>query len=107
MNEHMDRIVHAIRGLEREAVSAKQRAGLRYGFERGRVVFEAKVARRHRRLKRSLSLNLLRARPLVALTSPLIYSLIMLFFVADLWASLFQATQVKRASFSIARAFPI
>jgi hypothetical protein len=107
----IDRITGEIRALEHqlEEAFAKRRAGLNYGLERGRVQFEAEVARRHRALKRSLALYLFRARPLVVITAPLIYSLIIPFALADLWVSLFQALcfrvygipQVKRRRYFI------
>lgn len=111
MNLNVDRIVTDIRALEHEleAEFAKQRAGLRYGLEHGRVMFETEVARRHRALKRSLTLYLLKARPLVVLTAPLIYSLIIPFVAADLWVSFYQAVcfrvygipQVKRSPYFV------
>jgi hypothetical protein len=111
MTLNVDRIVADIRALEHEleAEFAKQRAGLAYGLEHGRVMFDAEVARRHRALKRSLALYLLKARPLVVLTAPLIYSLIIPFVAADLWVSLYQAVcfrvyripQVKRSRYFV------
>jgi hypothetical protein len=77
--------------LELEAEVAKQRAGLRYGLERGRAVFEREVVRRHRELKTNLRRYLFNARPLVVLSAPLIYSLIVPFAVLDAWVSLYQA----------------
>jgi hypothetical protein len=107
----IDRITGEIRALEHqlEEAFAKQRAGLNYGLERGRIQFETEVARRHRALKRSLALYLIRARPLVVITAPLIYSLIIPFALTDLWVSLYQAVcfrvygipQVKRARYFI------
>lgn len=107
----IDRITSEIRALEHqlEEAFAKQRARLNYGLERGRIKFEAEVARRHRTLKRSLALYLIKARPLVAITAPLIYSLIIPFVLADLWVSLYQAVcfrvygipQVKRRRYFI------
>jgi hypothetical protein len=107
----IDRITGEIRALEHqlEEAFAKQRAGLNFGLERGRIQFEAEVARRHRALKRSLALYLIRARPLVVITAPLIYSLIIPFALADLWVSLYQAVcfrvygipQVKRGRYFI------
>lgn len=111
MSVIVDELVGRIRALERELEGefAKQRAGLRYGLEHGKVLFEAEVARRHQELKRNLARYLLHARPLVALTSPLIYSLILPFVVVDLWVSLYQAIcfraygvpQVKRGRYFI------
>lgn len=107
----VDRILSKIRELELEleAEFAKQRAGLRYGFERGRVLFEQEVARRHRELRRGLARYVFGARPLVVLTAPVIYSLILPFLVLDLWVSIYQAVcfrvygipQVKRSQYLV------
>lgn len=93
MSHATDVIMGKIRELEGEleAEFAKQRAGLRYGLERGKVLFEEEVARRHRALRRSLGPYLLKANPLVVLTAPLIYSLIIPFALMDLWVSIYQA----------------
>lgn len=93
MNVDIDAIVGKIRALENdlEAEFARQRTGLRYGIERGKVLFEAEVARRHRELKRGLASYVFTARPLVVLTAPIIYSLIIPLVLFDAWVSLFQA----------------
>lgn len=93
MTPAVDAIIDQIRGLEHEleVEFAKQRAGLRYGLEHGKAVFEAEAARRHRQLRRGLPRYLWEARPLVVLTSPLIYSLVIPFVLIDLWVSLYQA----------------
>ena len=107
----VDQILGKIRALELEleAEFAKQRAGLRYGLERGRVLFEQEVARRHRELRTGLARYVLNARPLVVLTAPVIYSLIIPFVVIDLWVSIYQAIcfraygipQVKRGRYLV------
>jgi hypothetical protein len=93
MTPLVDALRDKIRSLELEldAELAKASAGLRYGLEHGRAAFEAEVARRHRELRRSLAGYLWNARPLVVLTAPIIYSLIIPFAVIDLWVSLYQA----------------
>jgi hypothetical protein len=77
--------------LELEAEFAKRRADLRFGFERGRIAFEAEVRRRHKELKTSLGRYILNARPLVALTAPFIYGLIVPLVLLDLSVMLYQA----------------
>ena len=111
MTHAIDVIVGQIRALEHEleAEFARQRAGLRYGLERGRVLFEEEVARRHRELRTGLARYVLTARPLVALTAPIIYALIAPVALLDLMASIFQAIcfrvygvpQVKRGRYMI------
>jgi hypothetical protein len=111
MTAPIDRILHDIRALELEleAEFARQRAGLRFGLEHGRVLFEEEVARRHAELRRGLARYVLGARPLVILSAPLIYSLIVPFALLDLWVSLYQAVcfrvygipQVRRSQFLV------
>jgi hypothetical protein len=111
MNVDVDAIVGKIRTLENEleAEFARQRAGLRYGIERGKVLFEAEIARRHRELKRGLVSYVVNAHPLVILTAPIIYSLIIPLVLLDAWVSLFQAIcfrvyrvpQVKRSRYMV------
>lgn len=111
MTPAIDSLIGQIRSLEHEleAEFAKQRAGLRYGLEHGRAVFEAEIARRHEQLRRGWIGYLFRAPPLVVLSAPLIYSLILPFVLVDLWVSLYQAIcfriyripQVKRARYII------
>ncbi|MEZ6002036.1 hypothetical protein [Hyphomonas sp.] len=93
MSEHTDRILGKIHELELEleAEFAKKRAGFRYGMERGRVLFDQEVIRRHLELRKALIPYLLSARFWVVVTAPVIYSLIVAFLVLDLWVSLYQA----------------
>ncbi len=93
MTDTIDAIVTRIHALELEleAEFAKQRAGLRYGLEHGKVLFEEDLLRRHRELQTGLARYLLKARPLVALSAPIIYSLIIPFLIVDAWASIYQA----------------
>jgi len=82
--------IHALE-LELEAEFAKRRAGLGYGLERGRVQFEAEVKRRFEEMRISLWRYVSRARLMVVLTAPVIYSLIVPIAILDLWVSLYQA----------------
>jgi hypothetical protein len=106
-----DEIVAKIRALEREleAEYAKQRAGLRFGMEAGKPAFDAEVARELTARKRSLAKYVFTADPLNVLVSPVIYSLVIPFVLADAWVSLYQAIcfpvygvpQVKRHRYLI------
>jgi len=93
MTDRVDTILERIHELEQdlEAELAQARAGLRFGLEHGRAVFEAEVVRRHQELKTGVARYLFRANPLVVLTAPVIYSLIVPFAVLDLWVSIYQA----------------
>lgn len=111
MSKAIDDILEHIRALELELESefARQRAGLRFGFERGKILFEQEAKRRHRELKTSLARYLLKARPLVVITAPVIYSMIIPFALIDLWVSIYQAIcfraygipQVKRSRYFV------
>jgi hypothetical protein len=111
MANGVDSIIGKIRALEQELERefAKQRAGLRYGLENGRVRFEEEVARRHRELKRNLAAYVFNARILVVVTAPVIYSLIIPFALIDLWVTIYQRicfpvygiAQVKRGRYLI------
>lgn len=111
MSGNAERIVGEIRALEREleAEYAKQRTGMRFGIERGRVAFEEEVKRGHQARKRSLFVYVFTADPLGVLVSPIIYSLIVPFVLADVWISIYQAIcfrvygipQVKRHRYLI------
>ena len=74
--------LHALE-LELEAEMAKKRAGLQFGLERGKVLFEQEVVRRHREMRTHVARYLFSARPLVWLTAPVIYSLIVPFAIVD------------------------
>lgn len=93
MTDAINSIIIKIRALEHELEGefAKQRARLRYGLEHGKVLFEEDVVRRHRDLRTGLARYLLNARPMVALSAPIIYSLIIPFAIVDAWVSIYQA----------------
>jgi hypothetical protein len=82
-----------IRDLEAEldAELARRRAELRVGLEQGRIAFEKELLRRHRELKTALAPYIWNARPLVILTAPFIYALIVPLILLDLCVSLYQA----------------
>jgi hypothetical protein len=111
MSSNEQRIIEQIRSLERELETefAKKRAGLRFGLENGKTAFDAEVVRGHKARKRSLALYLFTADPLCVLVSPVIYSLIIPFVLADIWVSVYQAIcfraygipQVKRHRYLI------
>ncbi|WP_119300822.1 hypothetical protein [Dongia deserti] len=93
MNAQIAALVERIRSLEGEleAELAKRSAELRIGLDHGRIVFEQELLRRHRELRVRLPHYLLNARPLVVLTAPVIYSLIVPFVLLDLFMTIYQA----------------
>jgi hypothetical protein len=111
MNAKIDDLTARIRKaeLELEAEIARQSAGLRFGLEKGRAVFEEEVLRRHRELQTRLWRYVLNAKPMVVLTAPFIYALIVPLVLLDLFVTVYQATcfpaygleKVKRADYLI------
>jgi hypothetical protein len=55
------------------------------------AIFEEEILRRHRELKTRLSAYLLAARPLVVITAPVIYSVIVPLVLLDLFVTVYQA----------------
>ena len=86
-------LTERIRALEAEleAELAQRRAELRVGLEKGRALFEDEVLRRHRELRTHLVRYVLNAHPLVLLTSPVIYALIVPLALLDLAVTIYQA----------------
>jgi len=93
MNEQIVVLMQKISSLEAEleAELARNRAGLRFGLERGRVLFKEEILRRHKDLKTGLLRYVFNARPFVVSTAPLIYSLIVPLVFLDLAVMLYQA----------------
>jgi hypothetical protein len=92
-NPAIDDLTEKIRRLETEleAEVARHRAGLRFGMERGKAIFEEEILRRHRELQRNAVRYILDAHPLTILTAPLIYALIVPVLLLDLWIAIYQA----------------
>ena len=75
--------------LEEDMAAARERFS--YRLDRGRAVFDAEVVARHRAAKIRFWDFLRQTRPMVVLTAPFIYALIVPFVVLDLMVSLYQA----------------
>jgi len=82
--------IHALE-IELDAELARRAAELRFGFERGKIIFEEEILRRHRDLKTGLWAYIKRANILIVLTAPVIYSLIIPLAILDLFLFVFQA----------------
>lgn len=93
MNARIVSLTDKIQSLEAEleAELAKRRAELHVGLEKGRAHFEAELLRRHREMRTRLASYVAHARPLVVLTAPVIYALIVPLVLLDLCVSLYQA----------------
>lgn len=93
MPTRLEGLLKRLREMQ-EAVQAEieeRRAEFRYRVERGRVVFEDDMKRRHRELREGWLSFLSRTRPMVALTAPVIYALIVPLVLLDLCVTLYQA----------------
>lgn len=92
MSDAVKLIADRIRALEIEfeAELAKRRAALRFGLERGRVQFEQEILRRHAQLKTHVLAYIANAHPLVVLTAPVIYGLIVPLLILDLAVTVYQ-----------------
>jgi hypothetical protein len=76
---------------EAEEELAAQRRRFRYRIERGRVEFEAEARTAHRAARERLASFLSRTRPLVVLTAPVIYGMIVPIFLLDVAVRFYQA----------------
>jgi hypothetical protein len=93
MNEHIAQLMDRLKALEAEleAEFAKNRAELRFGIEKGRVLFEQEILRRHRELQTGLRSYIFHARPLIVLTAPVIYAMIVPLVLLDIAVTIYQA----------------
>jgi hypothetical protein len=93
MTGNVATLMDKIRLLETEldAELARRRAQLNFGIERGRVIFDDEVLRRHREMKTSLWRYISNARPLVVITAPFIYAVIIPLVLLDLFVTVYQA----------------
>lgn len=92
MTDKITALIKRVRALEDELEIefARRRSDFSYRIEQGRVVFEQDVRQRHAALKHKLSSYLAGARPLVVLTAPFIYSVIIPFVLLDICVSIYQ-----------------
>jgi hypothetical protein len=89
----IDDLMEKLRQIEAdiEVELAKHREALRYHVENRKIVFEAEVLRVQKIIKTRLSTYIRNANPLVVLTAPVIYSLIVPFVLLDLFVMAYQA----------------
>ena len=109
MSTQTERLLARIRALqdEIEAEIHRGRERFRYRLENGRVVFEAEMRQRHRAFRVKLSTFLRQARPMVIVTAPVIYAMIVPFALLDLFVTVYQRVcfpvygieRVKRGDF--------
>jgi hypothetical protein len=93
MASQIDVLMEKLREIqaEIEVELAKRREALRFHFENRRIVFEGEVLRVQREIKTRLSRYIRDANPLIVLTAPVIYALIVPVALLDLFVMLYQA----------------
>jgi hypothetical protein len=93
MTAQLDVLTEKLRSVqaEIEAELAKRREKLRFHLENRRIVFEKEVLRIHHEIKTRASRYLIDANPLMIMTAPVIYSLIVPVALLDLWVMAYQA----------------
>ena len=93
MATQLDELTAKLRSVvaEIEAELAKRREELRFRIENRRIVFAEEVLRVQRAIKVRASRYLLDANPLMILSAPVIYSLLIPIALADLWVMAYQA----------------
>lgn len=111
MSIETEMLLRRIRTLEEELESKlhAQRSALKLRFHNGKAAFEQAVEARHRALKVHLLDYVLGARPLILLTSPLIYATFVPFALLDLVVSVYQVVcfpvygiqRVKRSDYIV------
>ncbi len=104
-------ILDRIQSLEVELETAfdKVREDLRYRIENNNFVFDDAILQLHHQIKVRLWDYVKQARPLVVLTAPFIYGLIIPLVLLDIFVSIYQAvcfpvygiTKVKRANYIV------
>ena len=93
MNEKIAELVERIRKLEDEIEGevSRRRAELHADFEARKIRFEREVVAQQRRFKEGLAGYVLRARPAVLLSAPVIYAVFVALVLLDVAVCLYQA----------------
>lgn len=110
-NSKAAELAHRIQALEQEleVQMALARADLRVRLEDGKVAFEEAVLRRHRQMRTRVLHYIAGARPLILLTAPIIYALIVPLALLDVFVTVYQAVcfpvygiaKVRRADYLV------
>lgn len=88
----IESLVSKIRDLEEQLESEfeAKRAEFEYTIEKRRIVFQDEISRHHNALKTRLWKYVRGARPLIILTAPIIYAMIIPFVLLDLFVTIYQ-----------------
>jgi hypothetical protein len=97
LTDSITNLLKRIRSMEDELEQEleRRRHEFRYHIEQGRVIFEREVRQRHQALKQKLLSYVAGARPLVVLTAPVIYLVI----VQAICFSVYRIEKVRRADY--------
>jgi hypothetical protein len=93
MTSQLAVLMEKMRSVEAEIETelARRQEELRFRFENSRIVFEDEALRVHRAIKTRVSRYLSQANPLVMLTAPVIYSLLIPIALLDIFVIIYQA----------------
>ena len=94
MTSQLAALMEKMRSVEAEIETelARRQEELRFRLENSRIVFEDEALRVHRAIKTRVSRYLSQANPLVMLTAPVIYSLLIPIALLDIFVIIYQAT---------------
>lgn len=111
MTSQLAVLMEKMRSVEAEIETelARRQEELRFRFENNRIVFEDEMLRVHRAIKTRVSRYLSQANPLIMLTAPVIYSLLIPIALLDIFVIIYQAAcfpvykipQVRRRDYLI------
>jgi hypothetical protein len=92
MTAQFDELMGRLRSVEAEIETelAKRREELRFRLDNRRIVFEQEVLRIHRAIKIRAPRYFIDANPLIVLSAPVIYSLLVPIVLVDLWVMAYQ-----------------
>lgn len=93
MSDRTDTLIKQIRALEDELEEEfeRRRETIEYRIEHGRVVFKREIRQRQKALRQTLTSYVAEARPLVVITAPVIYSVVLPFLLLDIFVTIYQA----------------
>jgi hypothetical protein len=93
MPSNLTALMQKMRSVEAEieAELARRREEMRFRFEKRKIVFEREALRLHQAIKTRASRYLVDADPLIVLSAPVIYSLIVPIALVDIWVMAYQA----------------
>jgi len=93
MSDKVEELLARMHRLENELEEEidRRRAAFKYTIKQRRVVFEQGVQQRHAAVRQKLASYLAGARPMVVLTAPIIYSMIIPFVILDVFITVYQA----------------